>query len=209
MLGVGTAFVQEHLDRVLRTRKQLEEALGIDCLGVLPHVGEAQDAPGLLSTVYAFWFVEDRTSPSRKTLAERQLILVKDDDPFSAMAEALRAVKVAIDINQIHNKTNVVGIVSALPSEGKTTVSANLAEIIGKVGRKTLLIDGDLRNPTLTRALVQGPQPGLIEAMAGIQKIRRLRVQEEHAKFDFLVAPCRHDWCIRRNFEFAWHEKPD
>lgn len=162
LLGVGTAAIQEHLDRVLRTRQQLE-ALGIDCLAVLPLVGKATTAP-----------------------EQRQLILVDDNDPFSATAEALRAVKVAIDINQIHNKTNVIGIVSALPSEGKTTFSANLAEIISKSGGKTLLIDGDLRNPTLTRALAKGHQPGLIEAMAGIQKIRDCVIKDDAHKFDFL-----------------------
>ena len=77
LLGVGTAAIQEHLDRVLRTRQQLE-ALGIDCLGVLPLVAKTTAAPD-----------------------QRQLILVDDNDPFSATAEALRAVKVAIDINQI------------------------------------------------------------------------------------------------------------
>jgi capsular exopolysaccharide synthesis family protein len=158
-LGVGAAFVQEHLDRVLRTRQQLEGTLGVDCLAVLPRVDKAD---------------------------ERGLILVDDNDPFSHIAEALRAVKVAIDINQMHNQTNVVGIVSAFPGEGKTTFSANLAEIIGKAGRKTLLIDADLRNPSLTRALTQGRQPGLLEAMAGVQKISECITKSASPNFDLL-----------------------
>lgn len=160
LLGVGAAAIQEHLDRVLRTRQQLE-ALGIDCLGVLPLVGKESADP-------------------------RELFLVNDDDPFSTLAEALREVKVAIDINQIRNKSNVIGIVSALPKEGKTTFSANLAQIIGKTGGRTLLIDGDLRNPALTRSLVKGHKSGLVEAIAGTQEIRNCISTDEAQKFDFL-----------------------
>jgi succinoglycan biosynthesis transport protein ExoP len=160
LLGVGASAIQEHLDRVLRTRQQLE-ALGIDCLGVLPLVGKVSADP-------------------------RELFLIHDDDPFSPIAEALREVKVAIDINQIHNKSNVIGIVSALPKEGKTTFSANLAQIIGKTGGKTLLIDGDLRNPALTRSLEKGHKSGLVEAIAGTQEIRNCVTTSEAQKFDFL-----------------------
>jgi polysaccharide biosynthesis transport protein len=160
LLGVGAAAIQEHLDRVLRTREQLE-SLGIDCLGVLPLVG-------------------------KESADRRELFLVNDDDPFSTIAEALREVKVAIDINQIRNKSNVIGIVSALPKEGKTTFSANLAQIIGKTGGRTLLIDGDLRNPALTRSLVKGHKSGLVEAIAGTQEIRNCISTDEAQKFDFL-----------------------
>jgi capsular exopolysaccharide synthesis family protein len=155
-LGVGAALTQEHLDRVLRTRQQLEGVIGIDCLGFISH----QEGSGL--------------------------ILTDDRDPFSQVAEALRAVKVAIDINQFHKKTNVIGIVSVFPGEGKTTCSANLASIIGKSGRKTLLIDGDLRNPSLTRSLGDGRQPGLIEAMGAVRTIEECVRKNPSLGFDLL-----------------------
>ena len=67
--------------------------------------------------------------------------------PFSATAEALRYIKVAIDLHPAGGK--VVGIVSALPGEGKTTVAAGFAAFVAKSGGRTLLIDADLRNPSI------------------------------------------------------------
>ena len=83
--------------------------------------------------------------------------------PFSATAEALRSVKVAIDLNAVAG--NVIGIVSALPGEGKTTIAA-LAAFFAKSGARTLLIDGDLRNPSMSNTLGYSNYPGLLELVA-------------------------------------------
>jgi succinoglycan biosynthesis transport protein ExoP len=61
----------------------------------------------------------------------------------------------------------VIGFVSVLPHEGKTTVAANFAGLLAANGVKTLLIDADLRNPGLSRSLSPMPEKGLVEAIVG------------------------------------------
>ena len=73
--------------------------------------------------------------------------------------------KVAADTALPQPEGKVIGVVSCLPSEGKTTVSSNLAVLLAMQGAKVVLIDGDLRNPGLTRSLDVRPTAGLIEAI--------------------------------------------
>jgi polysaccharide biosynthesis transport protein len=72
------------------------------------------------------------------------------------------------------NAGKVIGVVSALPGEGKSTVAANLAQLLALNGSKTLLIDGDLRNPALTRTLGIAADGGLVEAIMDAQSWKSL-----------------------------------
>jgi succinoglycan biosynthesis transport protein ExoP len=87
--------------------------------------------------------------------------------PFSRFAEAFRTIKVAIDLFGLTKSNRTVGITSTLPNEGKSTVSANLARLIAHAGGRAILIDGDLRNPSLTQALAPEADGGLIEVLSG------------------------------------------
>lgn len=87
------------------------------------------------------------------------------DEPLSAFAEALRSVKVAADVGISTKAGKVIGVVSTLPGEGKSTVASNLAELIAHSAKRVVLIDGDLRNPTLTRILAPRSKAGLLEVL--------------------------------------------
>jgi polysaccharide biosynthesis transport protein len=108
------------------------------------------------------------------------------DNPSSAFAEALRNAKIAAD--QAGGTAKVIGIVSALPDEGKSTIAANLAGLLAGYGAKTLLIDGDLRNPGLTRALAPDATSGLGEAVGGEVPWQNAVKIDGKAKFAFLPA---------------------
>jgi succinoglycan biosynthesis transport protein ExoP len=75
------------------------------------------------------------------------------EDPFSAFAEVLRSAKVAADHALLDRAPKVIGMISLLPKEGKTTVAKNFATQIALQGARTLLIDADTRNPALTREI--------------------------------------------------------
>ena len=60
-----------------------------------------------------------------------------------------------------------IGVISAVPGEGKSTIAVNLANVLARGGRSTLLIDADLRNPELSRRLGADAKCGLLELMAG------------------------------------------
>ncbi len=140
-LGFGVAFARELLSDVLRTPSEVEDELGVKCLGVLPDIRSSTKAgPSDLS---------------------RYVV----DHPFSRFAETLRNIKVSIDVARLTREIKVIGIVSSLPKEGKTTVAANFAQLVALTGHRTVLIDGDLHTRSLTRELAPNAKSGLVEAL--------------------------------------------
>lgn len=136
LLGLGIGFARETMDRVFRTPEQVREELGADALGLLPLI-PARSVPGKGTAG------QDLTSVWRYVLEE----------PFSTFAEALRSAKVAADVALHGQGQKIIGLVSLLPKEGKSTVAMNFASLLAAQGASTLLIDGDFRNPSLTRAI--------------------------------------------------------
>src|ERR1700682_2981701 len=173
-LGIMSAFAREQMNRQIHTRAQLEKLLGTSCLAVLPAF--PQKRPVLRKLHGA----------TRESGAFRQL---SEGAPFSATAEAMRYIKVAIDLHPTGGK--VIGIVSALPGEGKTTVAAGFAAFVAKSGARTLLIDADLRNPSMTRALGYVNAPGLVNMVADESKFDDLVITDSKFKFDFLPSSTR------------------
>ena len=150
-LGFGAAFARELLSDVLRTPAEVEDELGVKCLGVLPDIRPPTKTGTLLST-------SGKTGPPDLS---RYVV----DHPFSRFAETLRNIKVSIDVARLTREIKVIGIVSSLHKEGKTTVAANFAQLIALTGHRTVLIDGDLHTRSLTRELAPNAQSGLVEAL--------------------------------------------
>src|SRR5712664_3034370 len=172
-LGIMSALAREQMNRQIHTRAQLEKLLGISCLAVLPAFAQKRPVLRKLQTTRdsgAFWQISEVA-------------------PFSATAEALRYIKVAIDLHPTGGK--VIGIVSALPGEGKTTVATGFAAFVAKSGARTLLIDADLRNPSMTRALGYINAPGLVNMVADKSDFDDLVITDSKYKFDFLPSSTR------------------
>jgi polysaccharide biosynthesis transport protein len=172
-LGIVAAFAREQMNRKIHTRAQIESLLGTTCLAVLPAFEAKRPALG-------------RRGASKDSTALRQIGEVA---PFSATAEALRYIKVAIDLHPGGGK--VVGIVSALPGEGKTTVAAGFAAFVAKSGARTLLVDGDLRNPSMSSILGYARAPGLLDLVADQSSFDDLVIADSKYKFDFLPSSAR------------------
>jgi succinoglycan biosynthesis transport protein ExoP len=172
-LGIMAAFAREQMNRQIHTRAQLEKLLGTSCLAVLPAFPQKRP---VLRKLHA----------TRDSGAFRQ---INEVAPFSATAEALRYIKVAIDLHPTGGK--VIGIVSALPGEGKTTVATGFAAFVAKSGARTLLIDADLRNPSMTRSLGYANAPGLVNMVADKSDFDDLVITDSKFKFDFLPSSTR------------------
>src|SRR3977135_1841346 len=170
-LGIMSAFAREQMNRKIHTRAQLEKLLGTTCLAVLPAF------PKQKSFVGKPWRMQDSG-------AFRQISEVA---PFSSTAEALRYIKVAIDLHPTGGK--LIGIVSALPGGGKTTVATGFAAFVAKSGARTLLIDADLRNPSMTRTLGYSNAPGLGNMVADTADVNDLVITDSKFKFVFLRSP--------------------
>jgi succinoglycan biosynthesis transport protein ExoP len=113
------------------------------------------------------------------------------DHPLSSFSETLRSIKVAADVALDNRKPKIIGVISVLPNEGKSTVSKNLASLLAHLGAKTLLIDADLRNPGLTRALAAHANVGILEAIGGDRPLHELLLSEPDSGLFFLPAVTR------------------
>jgi capsular exopolysaccharide synthesis family protein len=172
-LGVMVAFAREQMNRQIHTRAQIEQLLNTSCLAVLPALHESKP-------------VFSRLRPTVDSGAFRQIV---DAPTFSATAEALRYIKVAVDLHPTGAK--VIGFVSALPGEGKTTVATSFAAFLARNGARTLLIDADLRNPSMTRALGYSKAPGLLNMVADKSDLKNVVITDLRFKFDILPASTR------------------
>jgi capsular exopolysaccharide synthesis family protein len=117
--------------------------------------------------------------------------LLTGENAFSETAETLRAIKVAIDLDHGGAGGRVIGIVSAIPGEGKTTVAASLAALISQTGRRVLVVDGDLRNPSLTRNFAKESKTTLIDVLADRMAVQQAIVTHTEHGFDVLPGAIR------------------
>jgi polysaccharide biosynthesis transport protein len=178
-LGLMSAFAREQMNCQIHTRAQLEKLLGTSCLAVLPAFTGKGPGLGKLPAL----------GKRRATLDSGAFRQISEVAPFSATAEALRYIKVAIDLHPTGGK--IIGIVSALPGEGKTTVATGFAAFVAKSGARTLLVDADLRNPSMTRALGYTNAPGLLNIVAEKSDFGDLVITDSKFKFDFLPSSTR------------------
>ncbi|WP_426407577.1 polysaccharide biosynthesis tyrosine autokinase [Bradyrhizobium ganzhouense] len=159
--SLAAAALREALDPVFRSTRQVRETLQVKCLAVVPQL----DAPPR-SRLPAAWRRHIGGNPVPPASAD-VLLGRAVRDPSSLFASAFRAIKVAVDVSTAGERSRVIGVISTLPDEGKSTIAGNLAELIAHVGKKVILIDGDLRNPTISRAMAADATNGLFEVLAG------------------------------------------
>ena len=150
ILGVGAAFfLVEYLDRTVRTSSDVETLLGIPVLGIIPRLRR---------------LVPDEEAPG----APQGLPLVVARDPLDPAAEAYRNLR----MNLMFMSTEDDPIRSVLftspgPGEGKSTTAVNFAVMLAQQGQRVLLLDADLRRPSLHRSLDLLREPGLTNLLVG------------------------------------------
>ncbi|WJH39653.1 polysaccharide biosynthesis tyrosine autokinase [Aliirhizobium terrae] len=174
IVGVGVAGFREFRDRFFRTGEQVRDVLSLEYLGSIPLVEPSKNkaSPG---------------QPVKGQVFKRnQVSSYAIDHPLSSFAETLRSAKIAADLS-INKQNKIIGIVSALPGEGKSTIAVNLAQILSK-SAKTLLIDADLRNPGATRALGQHADEGLLEVLLENKSPASLLLSDSDSGLKFLPA---------------------
>ncbi|MGB9187095.1 MAG: polysaccharide biosynthesis tyrosine autokinase [Methylovirgula sp.] len=125
---------------------------------------------------------------SREIATTPGLLRYVVDSPFSQFTEALRSVKVATDLNGVVQANKVIGITSSLPNEGKSTIAANFAELIAHAGGKVILVDADLRNPSVSRRLAPGAEIGFVDVLAGRANLEAALWTDSSSGLHFLPA---------------------
>lgn len=166
--GGGLATLRELRERSFRTAQDVRDALDLKFLGYLPLLKTHSEES------------EEEEQPEREEEEQEEeksgagllpgALRVTRDAPASSFTETMRNARLSADFLLRRKSCKVIGFVSVLPGEGKTTVAANFACLAAASGAKTLLIDADLRGRGLTGRLSDASGGGLVEAVAGRQR---------------------------------------
>jgi non-specific protein-tyrosine kinase len=142
VLGTGFVFARESLDASVRSRNALTECLaqagGPAVLGSVTYDVHTSDCP-----------------------------LAAQDDAFGRRAEDFRRLRTSLQFVDIDNPPEIIAVTSALPAEGKTSISVNLAATLTEAGSSVCLVDADLRRPNVARTLGLVQDAGLTTVMIG------------------------------------------
>lgn len=141
VLGVLLALLRERLDTGFHTGRQLHDVLGVTSFGLVPAIRRSKP----------------ETRPHRYLL----------EKPLSAYADAIRSVQKSVELSGTDGRSQIVLVTSTLPGEGKTTLALSLAASAARSGRKTVVVDVDLRHPSVAREIGQPFGPGLVEFLTG------------------------------------------
>ena len=135
LLGICAALVIEALDTRIRNADEVANELGAPLIAWLP-------------------------PPTKKLEKSGQLIMIAD--PTGRQAEAFRVLRTNLELVSLEAEIKSLMVASALEGEGKTTSASNLAVALARAGRKVILVDLDLRRPSLDRVFGIGPTtPGI------------------------------------------------
>jgi capsular exopolysaccharide synthesis family protein len=99
--------------------------------------------------------------------------LVTQSRPQSQMAESYRALRTSLLLTSLGAPPKVILVTSSLPQEGKTTTSINTAVVLAQKGVRVLLIDADLRRPSIHKTLGMGPRSGLSNVLTGSTSLQQ------------------------------------
>lgn len=118
---------------------------------------------------------------------EIEQLILKEDTPFS-IQEAYKALRTNVSFSLPGLKSRCIGITSSSPGEGKSINIINLAASFGHIGKKVLLIDCDLRLPTIASKINIKGQPGLSDCLAGESTVQESIRNIESLKIDVMPA---------------------
>lgn len=142
IVAVLLVFALERLDHGFSTLEQVEAALGVTALGVVP------------------WL---HRSALRRRVPEDYVLA----QPDSLYSEGVRSLYTSLLLSETQRPPKVVLLTSALPGEGKSTIALSLARLMASCGKRVAMVDCDLRRPSLHKAFGAEQSPGLTDYLAG------------------------------------------
>jgi len=159
--GLALVFLLDRLDNTIRSSDEAEELAGVPAVAIVPRIsGEPREA-------------------LRSVL----------DKPRSALADAVRTLRVSLDLaaDQGHRAKHLL-VTSSVPREGKTFVTLCLAAMYTKADERVLLIDSDVHRPRLHTLLDVPAENGLVQVLAGKAAAEDVILRQVHPGMDFMPA---------------------
>jgi len=187
VIGFGLGLLREIADRVFRTSSQVEGKLKTQCVASIPVVAPSTKGRGTSNRSHA------GSASIRHISRNTGLFSLVLDSPLSRFAESVRAVKIAVDLSGAPTSNKVVGITSSLASEGKSTISASLAQLCAYAGARVILVDCDLRKRSLSRDLAPNATAGLIDVLKDAAELDQVIWSDSSTQLSFLPTVMRSD----------------
>ena len=164
ILGVGLAFLREHLDDSVKTKDDLQHAAhGVSVLGLIPTVEGWKD--------------------------KASSVVVSLSHPESAAAEAYRGLRTSVQFLGLDRPLKVIQFTSPNASEGKTTTLANLAVALARAGQRVVVVCCDLRRPRVHEFLGLRSDPGFTSVLLGEMELSEaLQAVQSEGRCSLLAA---------------------
>jgi capsular exopolysaccharide synthesis family protein len=152
MVALGVVFLLEYMDDTIKTPDQVAEHTGLSTLSAIAVINGQKEKPTSRLAAYHL--------------------------PRSPVAEAYRVLRTNLNFAAIDSGLRTVLVTSASPGEGKSTTAANLAVVMAQAGKHVIVVDADLRRPTLHRLFEAGNNQGLTTALLDSQTSPANHLQE-------------------------------
>lgn len=168
LAGLGLAFLLDYMDRTVKTADEVERRLGLPNLAVIPDVSSGGRTYGKGGYGYGYGAGPETVTAQAVSgsSGSEKIELLPHDRPRLAVSEAYRSLRTALLLSSAQ-ELRVVAVTSASAGEGKTATSVNLSIVMAQLGRRVLLIDGDLRKPRLHEVFGVSNRAGLVNILAG------------------------------------------
>jgi capsular exopolysaccharide synthesis family protein len=154
ILGLVYAVIRNLLDRRIRSVDTIERLFKLAVIGTLPRDKGLDDENRIVPDSGAVGFGEGSKEGHR------------------ALSEALRELRTNLQFMNVDNPPRIIVVTSPMPNDGKSTVTANLAVTLAAAGQKVVVVDGDLRKPSVTTAFGIVPGVGITDLLIGKAEIQ-------------------------------------
>ena len=203
LMGFGAgcllALVVDYFDRRIKTYGQAN-ASGLPSIAVLPEIGARELAAMAKHGRADLERYDPRMTRMLPAGLQPPLLRYAITQPMSPFAEAIRSIRFALGHAARAAPVKLVGVTSAVGGEGKTTLAANLAFSLAAAGFKVVLVEGDLRNPQLSRSLCPTVRTGLLEVALANMPLNQAILVDPTTNLAFLPAPLPKDVALLTEF---------
>ncbi|MCI4677032.1 polysaccharide biosynthesis tyrosine autokinase [Candidatus Mycolicibacterium alkanivorans] len=158
-LGVGLAVIREVLDNTVKSRETLEEITGVGIVGTVPIDKVRRNQPA-----------------------------ISFDNDTSAIAEAFRKLRTNLQFLSVDNPPRVIVVTSSVPNEGKSTTAINIALALAEAEHDVVLVDGDMRRPSLDKYLNLVGQAGFSTVLSGAASLSEVLQETNFPRLTVLTS---------------------
>src|SRR6266403_1246379 len=172
-LGICAAFFQERLDDTLKGTDDVERVLGLAAVGLIPAVSQLNgNHHGMHKLLENSKALSHKENGNGRRPAAAWHRIDAEGRQHTPLIEAFRSLRTSILLSTADRPPSTLLVSSTQPGEGKTTIASNLAIALAQVGQRVLLVDADLRSPSLHRLFGAQENLGLVSCLAGHQDWR-------------------------------------